>query len=213
MNNANIISANNANIQVAAFMVTKSNGNINPILLGAKIAMIENLRTRLAKGEIVEFDYVKKGASTNSTKVIRHAIGCLYGAIVAPRISGNGAKNIALLLYAALKEEKKTKGKARLSNMLKSGKELKVYTITQNDLAKFSYEAKRYGVLYCVLKDRKNTDPSAAVAHPPTEFVKWLVGRPLGAASLWYNYVGNITATEQSGGVRCQKTNCAAANS
>jgi len=47
--------------------------------------------------------------------------------------------------------------------MLKSGKELKVYTITQKDLAKFSQEAKRYGVLYCVLKDRKNTDPNAAV--------------------------------------------------
>ena len=93
MNNANIIATNNTSIQVAAFMVAKSHGNINPILLGAKIAMIENLRTRLAKGEIVEFDYVKKGASTNGTKVIRHAIGCLYGAIVAPRISGNGVPN------------------------------------------------------------------------------------------------------------------------
>ena len=87
----------------------------------------------------------------------------LEGVEVAAKISGNGAKNIALLLYAALKEEQKTKGKARLTSMLKSGKELKVYTITQKDLAKFSQEAKRYGVLYCVLKDRKNTDPNAAV--------------------------------------------------
>ena len=87
----------------------------------------------------------------------------LEGVEVAARISGAGAKNIALLLYAALKEEQKTKGKARLTSMLKSGKELKVYTITQKDLAKFSKEAKRYGVLYCVLKDRKNTDPNAAV--------------------------------------------------
>lgn len=87
----------------------------------------------------------------------------LEGVEVAARISGNGAKNIALLLYATLKQEQKTKGKARLTNMLKSGKELKVYTIMQKDLAKFSQEAKRYGVLYCVLKDRKNTDPNAAV--------------------------------------------------
>lgn len=87
----------------------------------------------------------------------------LEGVEVAAKISGNGAKNIALLLYAALKQEQKTKGKARLTNMLKSGKELKVYTITSKDLAKFSQEAKRYGVLYCVLKDRKNTDPNAAV--------------------------------------------------
>lgn len=87
----------------------------------------------------------------------------LEGVEVAAKITGNGAKNIALLLYAALKEEKKTKGKARLTSMLKSGKELKVYTITQKDLKKFSQEAKRYGVLYCVLKDRSNTDPNAAV--------------------------------------------------
>lgn len=87
----------------------------------------------------------------------------LEGVEVAAKISGAGAKNIALLLYAVLKQEQKTKGKARLTSMLKSGKELKVYTITQKDLKKFSQEAKRYGVLYCVLKDKSNTDPNAAV--------------------------------------------------
>ena len=87
----------------------------------------------------------------------------LEGVEVAAKISGNGAKNIALLLYATLKQEQKTKGKARLTSMLKSGKELKVYTITQKDLAKFSQEAKRYGVLYCVLKDKSNKDPTASV--------------------------------------------------
>jgi len=87
----------------------------------------------------------------------------LEGVEVAAKISGNGAKNIALLLYATLKQEQKTKGKARLTSMLKSGKELKVYTITSKDLAKFSQEAKRYGVLYCVLKDKNNKDPNAAV--------------------------------------------------
>ena len=87
----------------------------------------------------------------------------LEGVEVAAKISGNGAKNIALLLYATLKQEQKTNGKARLTSMLKSGKELKVYTITQKDLPKFSQEAKRYGVLYCVLKDRNNKDQNAAV--------------------------------------------------
>ena len=38
----------------------------------------------------------------------------LEGVEVAARISGNGAKNIALLLYAALKEEQKTKGKTAI---------------------------------------------------------------------------------------------------
>ena len=50
----------------------------------------------------------------------------LEGFEVAAKITGAGAKNIAILLYSILKEEKKTKGKARLTSMLRSGKELKV---------------------------------------------------------------------------------------
>ncbi len=87
----------------------------------------------------------------------------LEGFEVAAKITGAGAKNIAILLYTILKEEKKTKGKARLTNMLRSGKELKVFTVKSGDLKKFTQEAKRYGVLYCVLADRKNKDPNAIV--------------------------------------------------
>ena len=87
----------------------------------------------------------------------------LEGFEVAAKITGAGAKNIAILLYSILKEEKKTKGKARLTSMLRSGKELKVFTVKNADLRKFTQEAKKYGVLYCVLADRKNKDPSAEV--------------------------------------------------
>ena len=87
----------------------------------------------------------------------------LEGFEVAAKITGAGAKNIAILLYTILKEEKKTKGKSRLTNMLRSGKELKVFTVRRGDLKKFTQEAKRYGVLYCVLADRKNKDPNAVV--------------------------------------------------
>ena len=82
---------------------------------------------------------------------------------VAAKITGAGAKNIAILLYSILKEERKTKGKARLTSMLRSGKELKVFTVKNGDLKKFTQEAKKYGVLYCVLTDRKNKDPNAEV--------------------------------------------------
>ena len=87
----------------------------------------------------------------------------LEGFEVAAKITGAGAKNIAILLYSILKEEKKTKGKARLTNMLRSGKELKVFTVKRGDLQKFTQEAKKYGVLYCVLADRRNKDPNAEV--------------------------------------------------
>ena len=80
----------------------------------------------------------------------------LEGFEVAVKISGAGAKNIAALLYAILKEETKTRGKARLTPLLRSGKELKVFTVKREDLKKFTKEAKKYGVLYRVLVDRKS---------------------------------------------------------
>ncbi len=82
----------------------------------------------------------------------------LEGAEVAAKITGAGAKQIAILLYAILRDQKKTKGKIRLSNLLRSGKELKVFAVKDTDLRRFCTEAKKYGVLYCVLKDRDATD-------------------------------------------------------
>ena len=77
---------------------------------------------------------------------------------VAVRLAGSGAKQLAILIYAILREQKKTAGKARLTNMLRSGKELKVFAVKDSDLQLFCREAKKYGVLYCVLKDRDATD-------------------------------------------------------
>lgn len=82
----------------------------------------------------------------------------LQGAEVAAKITGEGAKHIAVLLYVILKEQNKTKGQVRLTNMLKSGKELKVFAVKDEDLKRFCTEAKKYGVLYCVLKDKNATD-------------------------------------------------------
>lgn len=78
----------------------------------------------------------------------------LQGLEVAVKLSGSGAKNIAAIMIAMLKDQKQTKGKTRLTNMLKSGKELKVFTVKEEDLRKFTEEAKRYGVLFCALKGK-----------------------------------------------------------
>ncbi len=89
MNTANIISANTTDLIRASFMVAKTNGTINPIVLGAKLAMIAELKKRFAKGEVVEFDYIKK-----STGEIRHATGILpNNAFIASRINGRGVPN------------------------------------------------------------------------------------------------------------------------
>lgn len=82
----------------------------------------------------------------------------LEGAEVAAKITGKGAERIAVLLYNALSDEKKTKGKTRLNNLLRTGKELKVFAVKDEELLTFCKEAKRYGILYCALKDRDVRD-------------------------------------------------------
>ena len=61
----------------------------------------------------------------------------LEGVEVVAKLTGSGAKNVAALLMSVLKQEHKTKGKARLTSMLKSGKPLKVFSIPQKDLKTF----------------------------------------------------------------------------
>ena len=85
---SNIIAVNSTDMERASFMIAKTNGNINPLLLGAKVAMISELKRRLSKGEIVEFDFIKK-----STGELRHMVCCLHGRIIEPKIKGTGVHN------------------------------------------------------------------------------------------------------------------------
>lgn len=82
----------------------------------------------------------------------------LNGVEVAAKITGAGAKELAMMIYAILKDQKKTKGKTRLTNMLRSEKPLKVFAVKDSELQLFCKEAKKYGVLYCVLKDKDAGD-------------------------------------------------------
>ena len=79
----------------------------------------------------------------------------LEGFQVTAKIAGSGAKDIAALLVAVMKDKHKTAGKTNLTNMLKSGKELKVFSVRQEEFKKFTEEAKRYGVLYSALINKK----------------------------------------------------------
>ena len=93
-------------------------------------------------------------SSDSAEEVVRLT---LEGMEVAFKIAGEGAKNMAVMIYTIMKDKQQTKGKTRLTNMLKTGKPLKIFTIRAEDLKKFSQEAKKYGVLYCALADKKNS--------------------------------------------------------
>ena len=87
----------------------------------------------------------------------------LEGFEVSAKIVGSGAKELAVLIYTVMKNKEQTSGKAKLSNMLKSGKPLTVFSISNDNLKKFQSEAKRYGILYCALVDKKSKSPDGLV--------------------------------------------------
>ena len=84
--------------------------------------------------------------------------GIQVAAKIGLKAGGTAAKSLAVTLYAIISDNKKIKGKTNLDNLLKSNKELKVFAIHHSDLKKFCEEAKHYGVLYSVLKEKNNTD-------------------------------------------------------
>jgi len=78
------------------------------------------------------------------------------------KIAGAGAEHIMALLMAALKPRPKgqkqsgpkLRGRERLRSMLKSGAELKFFEIQGKDLKEFVAAAKKYGIAYCVLRQK-----------------------------------------------------------
>ena len=96
------------------------------------------------------------GSGDAAEQVVRLS---LEGTEVVLKLTGTAAKNIAAALYTILKNRDKNKiaGHQRLTAMLKSGKELKVFSVGEEHLKQFTKEAKRYGVVYCALKGTEPT--------------------------------------------------------
>ena len=82
----------------------------------------------------------------------------LEGVETIAKITGKGAENLAKLLIAEMKKPQRTKGRASLMSMLKQKKPIKVFEIDDKSLRTFCQEAKKYGVMYHVLKDKSRKD-------------------------------------------------------
>jgi hypothetical protein len=80
----------------------------------------------------------------------------IKGLEVVSNIAGKGALSLATFLLAVLKDQQRTKGKTRLESF--NGKPTKVFVVKSADLKRFAEEAKRYGVLYAAVMNRKNPD-------------------------------------------------------
>ena len=86
-------------------------------------------------------------SSDSAEEIVRLS---LEGFEVVARLTGNMAKEMAVLLYAMSKDtKKKTKGQTRINNMRNSN--LRIFTIKKDEYQDFKKQAKRYGVLYSAL--------------------------------------------------------------
>ena len=94
-------------------------------------------------------------SSDAAEQIVRLSID---GVEAVAKISGKGALELAKLLLSEMKAPQRTKGRTSLHTMLKSKKPIKVFEIDDKSLKKFCEEAKKYGVLYHVLKDKNKHD-------------------------------------------------------
>lgn len=67
-----------------------------------------------------------------------------------------GAKNLAAIIMALVKEDNKLQGKTKMKQLLKADKPLCILQIKEDDLKKFNSEAKKYGVLFTAVTDKTN---------------------------------------------------------
>ena len=78
----------------------------------------------------------------------------LNGTEVAVRLAGSGVKNLAAILIAWSKKEKKPYGKTNMMRLLKSGEELQVISLNKEQYTKFKSLAKK-NVLYAPFLNTK----------------------------------------------------------
>lgn len=81
----------------------------------------------------------------------------LNGTEVAIKLTGSAAKNLAALLVAWSKNEKKVYGKTTMMKLLKSGEPLQVLSMTKEQYSKFKSLAKKK-VLYAPFLNKKRGD-------------------------------------------------------
>ena len=74
----------------------------------------------------------------------------------AVKLTALGAKNLAAIVMALVKDDGKTEGVAKLKQMLKTGKQLCIMQIKEADLKKFNTEAHNYGIMYRPVADKTN---------------------------------------------------------
>ena len=76
------------------------------------------------------------------------------------RLSGTVAKHLAVFVGAVVKDQKNARGRTRMVRMLKENKPLKFFTVPSDRLREFCSEGRKRGLLYVIIRDKKNPEMS-----------------------------------------------------
>jgi len=82
----------------------------------------------------------------------------LMGVEVSVKIAGAATKHLVAFLYALMKGDKKISGKTNLAKILTQSKNVRIFAVKDEDLETFKGLAKKYGILYSVIRDKNLGD-------------------------------------------------------
>jgi hypothetical protein len=77
----------------------------------------------------------------------------------AIKLLARGAKNLAALLYALAKDQKKLYGKVNMNRLLSEQRPIEVLPLRTEDFEEFKRRAKKVGLLFSTILDKKGDAP------------------------------------------------------
>lgn len=77
----------------------------------------------------------------------------------AIKLLARGAKNLAALLYALAKDQKKLYGKVNMNRLLSEQRPIEVLPLRTEDFDEFKRRAKKVGLLFSTILDKKGDTP------------------------------------------------------
>ena len=93
----------------------------------------------------------------------------LSGTEIMLRLGGSALKNLLAITMALARENKKVYGKISLANMLKQTRDIRVFPMTKAQYKAFKKQAKKYGILFSAIADKRGNDKTFDLILPPSE--------------------------------------------
>jgi len=82
----------------------------------------------------------------------------LNGVEVSAKIAGKATKHLVACLYALMHGDKKISGNTSVAKIVTQSKNIRVFNVKDEDLKTFKVLAKKYGMLYAVIRDKNLGD-------------------------------------------------------